>query len=75
MRSFTRCLTSSVMAASRGRPDWEAGMNTRTPLTDATTPPLFSSVMMPSMISLLLQASSMFSQTLTASTFFLDRVA
>ena len=75
MRSFTRCLTNSVMAASRGRPDWEAGTNTRAPLTDTTTPPLFSSVTMPSSTSLLSQAASMTSHALLASTFFLERVA
>lgn len=41
-------MTSWVIGVSFGRPDWEAGTNTRMPFTDTTTPPLFSSVTVPS---------------------------
>ena len=67
--------TSSDMAASFGRPDWEAGTNTRMPLTDTTMPPLLSSVTLPSTISPLSCASSMEAQFFTASRRFLESIA
>ena len=65
----------SDRSAPRGWPLWEAGTNTRTPLTLTTMPPLFSSVTLPSRVVLFSRASSMSSQTFTASRRFLDSMA
>ena len=64
-----------LSSAPRGRPLWEAGTNTRTPLTLTTMPPLFSSVTLPSRVTFSSLAFSMSSQTLTASRRFLDSIA
>ena len=71
----TFCLTSSVIGVSFGRPDWEAGTKTRMPFTDTTTPPLFSSVTMPSTTEPASCAASMSAQFLTASMRFLESCA
>ena len=64
--------SSSDIGVSRGRPVWEAGMNTRTPLMEATTPPLLSSVMKPSSTLSFSWAASISSQPFTMSRRFLD---
>ena len=75
MRSFTCSLTISDRSAPLGLPVWEAGTNTRMPLTLTTMPPLFTSVTVPSRMVFSSTAASMVSQFFTLSRRFLDRVA
>ena len=70
----TFCLSSWFMSASLGRPDWDAGTNTRTPLTLTTTPPLLISVTVPSRNSPLSTASSTIVQLFAASRRFLESI-
>ena len=72
MTRRTFCLSSSLMGVSRGRPVWEAGTNTRTPLTETTTPPLLSSVTKPSTTASFSRAASISSQPLLMSRRRLD---
>ncbi|EJX01690.1 hypothetical protein EVA_10203 [gut metagenome] len=64
--------TMPAMSPPLAMPDWEAGINTRMPLTFATRPPLFSSVMVPSTVVLSSTQAAMSSQTFRPSSFFLD---
>ena len=68
-------MSSCARSASRGRSVWEAGTNTRTPLTLTTTPPLFSSVTTPSRTDSLSTASSTAFHILAASRRFLESIA